>query len=120
MEQMNLTQIGLRRIARDARPMFYRSALMRIPLDAEPRQQADLRLKRLAERMCGGTRNRFDRSFHGRPLILSGGNPIALPWRGDDPTDASRAPVSVRSAAHDIDKLVQAEEDEQGCGSQQQ
>ena len=51
MNEMDLAEIGLGRIARDARAMLHRHAAMRVALDAETGEEADAFLGRLREEM---------------------------------------------------------------------
>jgi len=51
VDEMDLAEVGLRGIARNARKVFHRYALMRVVLDAKPFNQSNRRLILLAERV---------------------------------------------------------------------
>src|SRR5215813_1563204 len=64
VDQMNLPQIPLSGVAGHPRAMFDGFAEMRIAFNAEPRQQSDAVLVRLAHRVLGAAAYCDDHSVH--------------------------------------------------------
>jgi len=86
VDEVNLPEIGLRGIARDARKMLHRRPAMRIVLDALPRKQANAGDRGFTEFVDGASRDRRYQSAHRRPLRRM---PL-LPWNSGRPGACTR------------------------------
>ena len=64
VDQVHLTQIRLRRIARHPRTVFYRRAEMRVALDPEPLDQPDAVLVGFDQCVAWTAAHRRDHSAH--------------------------------------------------------
>src|SRR5437764_15352881 len=64
MDQVDLAQIGLGRVARDARAMLDGCALMRVAIDAEPRQKPDAVLVGFHQRVLRAAADCRDHCVH--------------------------------------------------------
>jgi pyruvate dehydrogenase (quinone) len=74
VQQVDLAEIGLRRIAGDAGAVFHRDAEMRVAFDTETREKMYPHPGLLAETMAAGLGYRFDKARHPhRPFIVSTG-----------------------------------------------
>src|SRR5207244_1188866 len=103
MDQMNLPQIGLGGIASHPRAMFDGYAEMRVAFDAEPRQQSDARLARLAHRVPAAAAHGDDHSVH--RALLSGHKKLAA-WRSRVLRERPRALLGMRVALNGARKFL--------------